>query len=86
MLQCLQYNYRRDWPDMRHRRHIVLNLNPFSQSLESQNKVTKSIVFAPKLQSVALKHVLCYRNARRRDARVVCASTPHKKSLWVPPA
>ena len=58
---------------MRHRRHIVLNLNPFSQSLESQNKVTKSIVFAPKLQSVALKHVLCYRNARRRDARVVCA-------------
>ena len=35
--------------------------------------MTKSIVFAPKLQSVALKHVLCYRNARRRDARVVCA-------------
>ena len=36
-------------PDMRDRRHIVLNPLSFSQSLESQDKVTKNIVFAPKL-------------------------------------
>ena len=37
-----------------HRHHIGLNRISFSRSLESQDKVTKSIVFAPKLPRVGL--------------------------------